>query len=138
MSSVLADTHAILWTLFAIDRLSSNALGALRVAEAKGRIYASSITLVELSYLEGKPKFPYPGSLTRLIAMATDPAAPIEILPVTLDVAVALDKLPRDELPDMPDRIIAATATVHQLPLVSADARMLASPSLRAKVQVIW
>jgi hypothetical protein len=55
----------------------------------------------------------------RLIVLATDPNERLEVLPHTLEIAQAMDLDPRAEVPDMPDRIIAATAVAHKLPLVS-------------------
>jgi predicted nucleic acid-binding protein len=74
----------------------------------------------------------------RLIALIEDPNEPIEVLPLTVSVAQALDLVPRAEVPDMPDRIIAATAVAHQLPRVSADSDIQGSVSLWASVSVIW
>src|SRR5438105_1875568 len=67
-----------------------------------------------------------------------DPNEPLDVLPVTLGVAGALPGVPRAEIPDMPDRIIAATAVAHGLPLVSADSDIRGSTSLKATVSVIW
>lgn len=91
-----------------------------------------------MNYLAGKRSFPYSGVLPRLIALATDPAEPLEVLPLTLEIAQAMDLVPRAEVPDMPDRIVSATAVAHKLPLVSADADICGSASLQALVPVIW
>jgi predicted nucleic acid-binding protein len=53
--------------------------------------------------------------------------------PLTMDVAVALSRIPRDQVPDMPDRVIAATALALGLPLVTRDGRIRASG-----VETIW
>ena len=60
------------------------------------------------------------------------------MLPVGLEIAQAMDLVPRAEVPDMPDRIIAATAVAHTLPLVSQDSEIRASATLKALVPVIW
>lgn len=138
MSDVLADTHCIVWFLFDTPRLSPAADAALTAAMQSGKLYISAITLVELNYLAGKASFPYPAVLPHLLTLVADPAEPVDVLPVTLDVAQALDNVPRAEVPDMPDRIIAATAVAHKLPLVSADADIQSSPALNALVSVIW
>ena len=49
-----------------------------------------------------------------------------------------IDLVPRHEVPELPDRIVAATAVAHKLPLVSQDAEIRASASLRALAPVIW
>jgi predicted nucleic acid-binding protein len=62
----------------------------------------------------------------KLVLAAHDPNIPLEFVAVDLDTALALERLPRDVVPDMPDRIIAATALAHDLPLVTADHRIRA------------
>jgi PIN domain nuclease of toxin-antitoxin system len=138
MSDVLADTHSIVWFLFDTARLSPAADEALTAAAQSGKLYISAITLVEVNYLSSKKTFPYSGLFPRLIALANDPNEPLEVLPLTLEIAQALDLVPRTEVPDMPDRIIAATAVAYKLPLVSQDSEIRASASLKALVPVIW
>jgi len=138
VSDVLADTHSVVWFLFDLARLSPAADAALTAAAQSGRLWISAITLVEVSYLSGKKSFPYSGVLPRLIALATDPNEPLEVLPLTLEVAQAMDRVPRAEVPDMPDRIVAATAVAHNLPIVSADSQIRNSATLGALVSVLW
>src|SRR5437870_4221869 len=116
MNDVLADTQAIIWYLLDPPRLSPAAKVALLTAELSGRIYVSTITLMEVNYLQTKASFQYPSVLPILLSDIANPAEPIEALPVTVEVARALDQVPRIEVPDMPDRIIAATAVAHKLP----------------------
>jgi predicted nucleic acid-binding protein len=63
----------------------------------------------------------------------TYPDSGLFIAPVDAGVADALPKIPRDVVPDMPDRIIAATALHLGLPLVTRDRRIQA-----AGIQTIW
>ena len=60
------------------------------------------------------------------------------MLPLTLQVAQVMDLVPRAEVPDMPDRIVAATAVAYKLPLVSQDSEVRDSASLKALVPIIW
>ena len=50
-----------------------------------------------------------------------------------LAIAEQLEMIPRDQIPDMPDRMIAATALYLKLPLVTADHRIQA-----AEIETIW
>lgn len=138
MSDVLADTHAIVWYLFDPARLSAPATVAMSAAEQTGKLLISTITLIEVNYLTGKATFPYAGVLPRLYTLLADPTEPLEALPITVEVAQALDQVPRAEIPDMPDRILAATAVAHRLSLVSADSDIQGSGSLKALIPVIW
>jgi len=56
------------------------------------------------------------------------------VLDITPEVAVGASELPHDFPRDPADRIIAATARVHNLPLVTKDQGLLESPLLRT----IW
>ena len=138
MSIVIADTHTILWSIFDPKKLSANALTALTDASRTGTIYIASITLVELNYLSTKRNFPYAGALQQIFILAQDPSIPFEVLPLTIDVAKAMDFVPRNEVPDMPDRIIAAAAVAFKMPLVSVDSDIQSSASLKSLVAVIW
>ena len=138
MNDLIADTHSIIWYLFDPPRLSKPAKLALVAAAQNGTIFISAITIVEVIYLSEKKSFPYPGVFPHLLAVLDDPNEPIEILPLTLQVARGMDRILRNEVPDMPDRIIAATAVEHKLRLVSVDSDIRNSASLAALVSVIW
>lgn len=67
MSAVVADTHAVLWLVFAPPQLSAQAMAALQRAVQGGLpIYLSSITIVEVTYLVEKGKLPI-SALTQLL-----------------------------------------------------------------------
>jgi PIN domain nuclease of toxin-antitoxin system len=138
MSDALADTHSIVWFLFDTARLSRAADVMLAAAAQSARLYISAITLVEIHYLSSKRTFPYAGVFPRLVAMAADPNESIEVLPLDLRVVQTMDLVPKNEIPDMPDRIIAATAVAYGLPLVTQDSQLRASPSLGALTRVVW
>ena len=55
------------------------------------------------------------------------PGTALEEAPLTGDVVDAMRRVPRDKVPDMPDRIVAATAVQLGIPLVTADAQIHAS-----------
>jgi PIN domain nuclease of toxin-antitoxin system len=132
MSDVLADTHTIVWYLSEVSRLSVPALAALTAAENTGRILVSTISFVELTYLVEKGKVD-PAVLAELWAAVSDPTEPVDALPLSLDVIRMLNQIPRAIVPDMPDRIIAATAFAHQVALITADAKLHAAP-----IPTIW
>jgi PIN domain nuclease of toxin-antitoxin system len=134
MAAVIADTHAAIWHLSRDPRLSVAARAAFRAATAGGLpIYLSAISIVEVCYLVDKGKLP-PVALQRFIqAVASGPNFAFVIVPVTLDVAQAVQHIPRATVPDMPDRIIAATAQYLGVPLVSRDRKIQASA-----IQTIW
>ena len=121
MSAVVADTHAALWYLLNSQRLSPNAGAVLDAAIQDGDpIYVASVSLVEVVYLVEKGRLPEV-ALERLNNALADPASGFVTAPLDLAVAQALRRIPRDVVPDMPDRIITATALRLGLPLVTRD-----------------
>ena len=132
MAAVL-DTHAAVWYLLKSPSLSSIALRAVEVALQSGEpVFLPSICLVEVIYLVEKGRLPNI-ALERLIAALESPAAALSIAPLDIGVATFVRQIPRDAVPDMPDRIIAATALRLGAPLVSRDHKMTA-----AGIAVIW
>jgi PIN domain nuclease of toxin-antitoxin system len=133
MPDLVADTHAVVWYLSEPERLSPSARTAfVEAAETGSRVYLSAISLVEIQYLTEKGGLPpLVGSLLR--EAIDGPEAPCFVLPVDRAVAEFVARIPRSVVPDMPDRIIAATALALNLPLVTRDAQIHASG-----IPVIW
>jgi PIN domain nuclease of toxin-antitoxin system len=123
MRSVVADTHAVLWFLFDDTRLASAAADALASAQ---RIMLPGICLVEITYLVEKGRL-HDAVLPRLIDELENPASTLEIAALDLGVVLAMQEIPRLVVPDMPDRVIAATAHYYRFPLVTRDRRIRAS-----------
>lgn len=133
MSACVADTHAVIWYVLGDPRLSPAAKAAMQNAAASGdHVFISAISLVEIVYLIEKARFQQ-SLLSRIVAALANPLR--ELKPVHLDenIAQTLQQIPRHIVPDMPDRIIAATALHLNLPLVTADHQIRASG-----VQTIW
>lgn len=125
---VVADTHALLWYLYDDERLSGVARQAMDDAGARwGQIGISSIALVEVLYLVEKGRIS-PDSLDRIIEVLERPAAALAEIPVDRHVALAMRRIDRPRVPDLPDRIVAATALCLGVPLISRDRRIRIAP----------
>ncbi|MCL1468749.1 type II toxin-antitoxin system VapC family toxin [Argonema galeatum] len=126
MPSVVADTHTMIWYIFELPRLSAAALTALEQAVNEGNfIYFSAITIVEISYLIERGRLA--GEvLTRVLNAADDPNVGILLAPLDRNISATIQQIDRATVPDMPDRIIAATALSLGLPLVTRDAKIQA------------
>src|SRR3977135_541157 len=124
MSGVVADTHAAVWYIVQPDRLSPAARAVFnRTATDGDSIYVSAISIVEVCYLVEKGKLSVT-VLQRLIDALVDIDSALVVCPWDFDVAIALQPIPRIAVPDMPDRIIAATALHLNLPLITRDRRI--------------
>ncbi len=132
MSAVVADTHTVIWYLLSRENLSANATVALEQATNTGNpIYVASISVVEVIYLVERRRLP-DVALERL-TRALFEVDTVVIVPLDLGVAQAIREIPRDVIPDMPDRIIAATALYLNLPLVTCDSKIRSSA-----IDTIW
>lgn len=131
--AVVLDTHAAVWYLLESRSLSPKALHAIEVALQSGEpLFLSSISLVEVVYLVEKGRLPM-AALERLMAALENPVVGLRVAPLDIDVTKFVQQIPRDTVPDMPDRIIAATALRLGLPLVTRDQRIRATG-----IEIIW
>lgn len=101
-------------------------------AQAGLPIYVPSITLVEIVYLVEKGRFTEE-LFYRLVKVCEDPENVLRLASLDLAVSLALSRVRREQVPDMPDRIIAATALALGLPLVTRDGKIITS-----NVTTIW
>jgi len=128
MSSVVADTHAVVWFLTDPPSLSTAARSAMNESIAAGfPVIVSTVTIVEITYLTERLRLPA-SLLPMMIAELRRTASGLGVVPFSLEMAQALDRVPRAIVPDMPDRMIAATAVHLGLPLVTADHKIRAAP----------
>jgi len=129
MKAVAADTHAALWFLENDKRLSAAAASAL---DGTQRILLPSICLVEITYLVEKGRL-HAATMPRLLTELNDPKTNLELAALDLGVVRAVQEISRDAVPDMPDRIIAATAYYHCVPLVTRDGQIRS-----CGIETIW
>ncbi|MGB3758191.1 MAG: type II toxin-antitoxin system VapC family toxin [Rivularia sp. (in: cyanobacteria)] len=133
MSDVVTDTHALIWYLEDSSRLSTVANEVFNKCD-KGEllIHIPTICLVEIIYLQEK------GRISSNMKAQLDNAlingnSGLILANLTAGVVDALATIPRNTVPDMPDRIIVATAKHLGLPLISKDNKITSS-----RISIIW
>lgn len=129
MSALLIDTHIWAWTLHESERLTPAARAAIAASPAT---YVSPISIFEIGQKVRIGRWPemdrFADDLASLVGSQGGRAAPLT--PEICHRAARLDWDHRDPF----DRIIAATALVMSLPLVTRDAAFAGLPGLR----LIW
>ena len=123
------DTHAVLWSLAGDPRLGSQARGLIAHSKRPDLII-SDIVLLEISYLSAKGRIEDADGIDALLAKVAESFRVIPISPEIARVALELD-LPQG---DPFDRVIAATAKTHSIPLLTRDRSITASGS----VTTLW
>jgi PIN domain nuclease of toxin-antitoxin system len=132
MSAVL-DTHVAIWYVFTRKRLSEDALSFIRKTIDSGKpVYISAISLIETIYLLERGRIPIE-AIPRLETALKAPNSGLIVAAVDGDVSAMVHQVPRDLVPDMPDRIIAATALHLGLPLITRDLKIQSTG-----IKTIW
>ncbi|MEP6490233.1 PIN domain-containing protein [Microcoleus vaginatus GB2-A3] len=92
----------------------------------------SSITLAEIVYLSERGRINSTTLDLLLREVENDDALLVEI-PFDRNIALTLRQVDRSQIPDLPDRIIAATALYLNVPVISRDRRIQLS-----SIDTIW
>ena len=133
MIVAVADTHTAIWYLFSDPRLSKAASAFIDQTIAAGdHIGVSAISLAEMVYLVEKSRIPL-NALNDLHAAIADPKSVLQHMALDETVAMKMPEVSRQDIPDLPDRVIAATARLHGVPLLSRDGRIRSS-----SITTIW
>jgi PIN domain nuclease of toxin-antitoxin system len=133
MTIAVADTHTVVWYLFNNPKLSVTARRTIENGLRDGnQIGVSSITLAEMVYLVEKDRIPR-NALAELLKALSDPEHPLREIPFERSVAETMQNVPREDIPDMPDRIIAATGLRWGIPVISRDGKIKSS-----SLETIW
>ncbi len=130
---IVLDTHVWLWWISSPEKLVPDAAQAISEVMKKNGIVISSISAWELALLVEK------GRLSLSIAVRdwvrkTESVPFVRFAPIDNTIALRSVTLPAPFHSDPADRIIAATALVMGLPLVTKDEKLRSCPSLRT----IW
>jgi PIN domain nuclease of toxin-antitoxin system len=129
---ILVDTHVVLWLAFSDTQISKKAKAAIAEARKSAQgIAISDITLLELATLVSKGRIQLELSLESFLQ---EIESRFVVLPINSRACARAITLPATYPKDPADRIIAATALVHGVRLITADLGIRRSRAL----QTIW
>jgi len=121
---LLLDTHIWLWSLSEPKRIGRRVLVQLK--DQDNELWLSPMSTYEALTLYYKGRFEIDGDLSGWLTRAT---AGTREAPLTHEIALVARQLPMHQ--DPADRILAATAEVLDLTLVTADERLLGLGTIR-------
>ena len=119
--------------MYADPELSARARTFIQLADRESlQIGISVVSLAEIVYLVEKGRV-RPTAFDDIRRALADPKHVFHALPLTVEIADAMRRIPRRSIPDFPDRAIAATALQSGIPAITRDGRIRASD-----VDTIW
>jgi PIN domain nuclease of toxin-antitoxin system len=133
MIRAVADTHAIIWYVFGDPRLSMDMRSLIEQATLAGdQIAFSSITLAEIVYLSERDRIPST-TFSDLIRLVESGRSVWVEIPFDRSIAHTMQRVSRAEIPELADRMIAATALHLGVPVITRDHKIEAS-----NIATIW
>jgi PIN domain nuclease of toxin-antitoxin system len=124
---LLLDTHIWLWSVIDPSRLTSRVAKAL--ADPENELWLSSISVWELTVLHRKQRLKMPPDVPAWVAKSIEDLRLTEV-PLTIEVALALPSMSFSH-GDPADQLLAASAKVFDLTLVTADEHLIHLPGIR-------
>jgi PIN domain nuclease of toxin-antitoxin system len=129
---ILVDTHVVVWLAFDQGQISRKAKVAIDDARKNAAGLAiSDITLLELAAIVNKGRVRLDISLESFLQ---EVESRFVVLPMSGKICARATELPESYPKDPADRVIAATALVAGLPLLTADREIRRSKT----VQTVW
>lgn len=130
--SVLLDTHIWIWWLTPASPLSQRERDALDDLAAIRGSCISAVSLWEAQMLHQQGRLELPMAFAEWLPQAAAEQM-VTILPLDLEVVLALDRLPPSFHGDPADRLIVATARSRRMRLATRDRRIR-----RGRLVTLW
>lgn len=123
-AQLLLDTHIWLWLMNGA-RLDTPTVQAIERAATDGHVYVSAISVWAVGMLESKGRIRLSRDGSECVRQALT-MPDVRLVPLSSEIALASSRLPGLFHGDSADRILAASARLMNLTLVTRDERLLA------------
>ena len=120
---ILLDTHVWWWSLAEPENLSEQAVVSIRQSKTDER-FLSSISIWEFAMMVAKKRIELKVSPSKWISRALEETG-ITVVEISPDIAIDSCNLPGEFHKDPADRIIASTARILNLTLLTKDQKIL-------------
>ena len=130
--TILLDTHVWLWWLLGSDQLPRKEREALDRLASRGALRLAAVSLWEAQMLHAKRRLTLNQPFDTWLRDAAA-ANVIQVLPLDVEVVIALDALPPSFHGDPADRLIVSTSRAQQIPLATHDAAIR-----KSRVTTVW
>jgi PIN domain nuclease of toxin-antitoxin system len=124
-AGLVIDTHVWLWLEADPDRLSEAARAGIEQAARLGKLWVSVMSVWEIGMLVAKDRIRLSMPVDEWVRQAAGTPG-MQMLGVIPEIALESTRLPDAPHGDPIDRLLMASARVHNLTLVTADEKILA------------
>jgi len=121
---ILLDTHILVWLLIAPASLSPKEKRIILEGRKSGSLALSAISLWEIAWLIENKRIEIDVSVESFLKKC---ASYVQVLSISPEIAVRSVRFPKSFPNDPQDRIIAATAIVENIGLVTHDKQIVRS-----------
>ncbi|MEK6731365.1 MAG: type II toxin-antitoxin system VapC family toxin [Pseudomonadota bacterium] len=123
-TGLLLDTHILLWLANGDHNLHKQQQSLINDAAKEWRLYISAISAWEIAMLDAKQRIILSKPCLKWIQESIEKIG-IQLIPLSLEISVESCQLPGTFHDDPVDRIIVASARIHNLALMTHDDRIL-------------
>lgn len=121
---ILLDTHVFLWLVTGNKDLSSTFIKAAERAKESDRLYLSAISVWEIGMLHQRERIDLGMDPLDWMEDAIEESG-VQLLPISVPVAIESSRLPGVVHGDPADRLLVATAHEYHTVLSTKDAKLL-------------
>lgn len=130
--TVLLDTHVWIWWLLGSGQLPAKERQGLDHLASRGALRLAAVSLWEAQMLHAKRRLTLNRSFDIWLREAAA-ANVVQLLPLDVEVVIALGGIPASFHGDPADRLIVATSRAQKLPLATHDAAIR-----RSRATTFW